>query len=106
MKKEPMTIEKLGSNIERLDSKMENMGSRIERVEGTVEKLAEKFDKFAESVDKRFNGVDKEIRGLGVLMEDMDNRFAAISEGQDVIREVLETRVAHIEEILEIEATV
>jgi hypothetical protein len=36
------------------------------------------------------------------MMEDMDHKFTLISEGQDIILEVLETRVGHIEEILEV----
>jgi archaellum component FlaC len=88
MKKEPMTMEKLGVGIAKINEKLEAIDKRFE------------------VIDKRFDGVDTEIRGLGVLIEDMDSRFTTISEGQDIIREVLETRVAHIEEILEIEATV
>lgn len=81
MKKEPMTLEKLGV---------------------TVGKLAERLDVFAEKVDQRFEQVASEIRGLGVLMESMDDKFTLLSEGQEIIHEVLETRVSHIEEILEV----
>jgi hypothetical protein len=60
------------------------------------------LEKIAERIDSLKKNVSEEIRGLGVLMENMDDKFTAISEGQDIIREILETRVAHIEEILEV----
>ena len=56
------------------------------------------------SIDQRFDGVDLEIRRLGVMIEDMDSKFTLMSEAQDVILDVLETRVAHIEEILDVTA--
>lgn len=83
MKKEPMTLERLG---------------------GIVEKLTTAFEGRFDAIDKRFDTLEGEVRGLGVLMEDVDAKFTAITEGQDVIREVLEHRVAHIEEILEVQA--
>jgi len=49
--------------------------------------------------------VKVEIRKLGVQLETMDNKFALLSEGQEIIHDILETRVANIEELLGIEAT-
>ena len=73
-----------------------------ETLNSSIEKLNQRFDK----VDERLGKVDDEVRGLGVMMEAMDDKFTLMSEAQDVIREVLETKVAHIEEVLEIKATV
>ena len=60
------------------------------------------LEKIAERIDNVKKNVSEEIRGLGVLMENMDDKFTLISERQDIIRGALETRVAHIEEILEV----
>ena len=116
MNNEPMTLEKLGSAVEKIGSGLEQLGFKVEKVSSGLEKLeskvemmgagleklTERFDTFEKNVDERFTKVDGDIRGLGVIMEAMDDKFTLISEGQDVIREVLETRVAHIEEILEV----
>lgn len=51
-------------------------------------------------MNNRFDEVDKGLNRLEVMMEDMDDKFTLISEGQDIIRDVLEVRVSHIEQIL------
>ena len=43
-----------------------------------------------------------DIRRLGAKLEMMDDKFTLLSEGQEIIHDILETRVAHIEESLEI----
>jgi archaellum component FlaC len=92
MEQEPMTLEKLAEQIDQ----------RFEQVDQRFEQIDQRF----EQIDQRLNGTDGDIRGLGVMMEAMDDKFTAMSEAQDIIRDVLETRVAHIEEVLEIKAAV
>jgi hypothetical protein len=74
----------------------------MEKEPMTLEKLGEGIEK----INKKLDDVDLEVRKLGVTMEEMDDKFSLITEGQDIIRDVLETRVAHIEEMLEIKTTV
>jgi predicted nucleic acid-binding Zn-ribbon protein len=88
MKNKTVTLETLGTNFETLSSTVEKINSGIEKL------------------NRRFDNVDEEIGGLGVQMEAMDDKFTLMSEAQDVIREVLETKVAHIEEVLEIKSAI
>ena len=96
------TVEKLGSAVEKVSSGLEQLGSRVEKIGSGLEQFGSKVEKLTDRFDKFEKNVGEEIRGLGVLMESMDDKFTLISEGQDVILEVLETRVSHIEEILEV----
>lgn len=102
-------FEKIDGHFEQIDQRFMQIDRRFEQIDrrfGEIDKRFEGVDKRFEGIDKRFDKVDEEIRGLGVLMEAMDDKFTLISEGQDVIHDVLETRVAHIEDILEIKGTV
>lgn len=101
-----MTMEKELTILKEIQSDVRKISHRLDSFEGTVNERFEKVDQRFEQIDQRFerleNKLDEEVRHLGVLMEDMDDKFTLMSEAQSVIQEVLETRVARIEEILEV----
>jgi predicted nuclease with TOPRIM domain len=80
----------------------ENINGRFEKIDARFDAVDRRFNK----VDERFNKIDGEIAKLGVAMEMMDDKFLLITEGQDMLREILETRVARIEEGLGIESRI
>jgi archaellum component FlaC len=97
MENENMTLEKIGSMVEKLDGRFDAVDKRLDQ----MDKRFDSIDGRLSGIDKRFDGVDAEVRGLVVLMEDMDDKFTLISEGQEIIQNILDNRVAHIEEVLE-----
>ena len=50
----------------------------------TLEKIGSSLEKVTERLDK----IGGDIRSIGVLMEDMDDKFTLLSEGQEILHEI------------------
>lgn len=88
--------------FDEINTKFDGIDIKFKGMDAQFNTIDARFD----GIDRRFDKVDLSIRQLGISIEELDSKFSTITDGQDIIRDVLETRVAHIEEILGVEAKV
>ena len=82
------------------------LGSFRTEITGAMDGLRNEFTSFRNEVNRRFDNVDKDLGRLEVKVDGIDDKFSLITEGQAMVLEVLETRVAHIENILNVRSAV
>lgn len=78
------------------------INERFDGIDRRFDGIDKRFDNMEARMDAGFMRVNEELVRLELTMGEMEHDMFALSEGQDMMREVLETRVAHIEEILEV----
>ena len=99
-------VDPLPGRLDVFSGRIDGLSDNVAAIRGSVDSLRGGVQSFKAEVNNRFDSVDKEISKQGVLMEAMDDKFTLITEGQDILRDILETRVARIEENLGIESRI
>src|SRR5258708_5059928 len=93
-------LQNLTTVVLAIQAQLYGLQSEFTSFRGEFSELREEIHSFRREVNDRFNKVDQELARLEIMIGEVDDKFSLITEGQDMIRDVLETRVEHIEEIL------
>jgi len=97
--------EKLYMRLGKIEEDIKLLDARLSKVEQNIELLNVRLSKVEQDIEllnTRFGKMEQDIGRLEIIIEEMDDKFTLITEGQDIIREILEVRVARIEDVLAI----